>query len=90
MQTWESFKREALKNPAVKREYDALGPQFELASRLIALRLKRKLSQAQLAKKLGTKQSAIARLESGSYNPSMQLLNRVAAATDSRLTIEFK
>jgi len=90
MQTWESFKKELLQDPAVKREYDALAPQYELASKLIELRLKRKLSQAALAKKIGTKQSAIARLESGNYNPSLKLLTKIAHATGTRVTIGLK
>ena len=90
MQTWNSFKAELLKDPAIKREYDALAPQYELAAKLIALRLKRKLSQAALAKKIGTKQSAIARLESGSYNPSIKLLTKIAHATGTQVTIGLK
>lgn len=90
MKDFQTFKREALADPAVRREYDALAPQYELASKLIELRLRRKLSQAALAKKIGTKQSAIARLESGSYNPSMQMLRKIAHATGTRLTIELR
>jgi len=71
MQKWQDFKKVLLKDPDMKREFNALRPQYELAARVIELRLQRGLSQAQLAKKIGTGQSAIARLESGEYNPSI-------------------
>ena len=56
---------------------------------IIERRLAKGLTQSDLAKKLGTKQSAIARLESGNYNPSLAFLNKVATALDTKLKVTF-
>jgi transcriptional regulator with XRE-family HTH domain len=56
---------------------------------IIEARLKKGLTQAVLAKKIGTRQSAVARLESGNYNPSMAFLERVASALDARLEVSL-
>jgi DNA-binding XRE family transcriptional regulator len=90
MNNWQDVENELLKNPSIKRVYDALEPQFELANQLISARRKRGLTQSQLAEKIGTKQPAIARLESGEYNASIKLLRKVAEATGTRLTISFE
>lgn len=47
------------------------------------------LSQKELARKIGTKQSAISRLESGTYNPSLSFLHRVSGALDARLKLSL-
>lgn len=83
---FDKFKAELLKNPKIKAEYDALAPEYELIEQLITARTERKMTQKQLAKKIGTSQSSIARLESGNYNPSFQFLQRVATALDKRLS----
>ena len=89
MKTYSSLKKELLKDPEVRAAYDALEPEFELAAAIIRKRIEKKMSQAALAKKMGTKQSAISRLESGEYNPSLTLLRKVAKALDSKLTVSF-
>jgi predicted transcriptional regulator len=78
---YEEFLAKQLKNPSVRREYDALQEEFELAKEVIALRLKNNLTQKELAKQIGTSQPAIARLESGSYhNLTLSFLRRLADA----------
>jgi len=67
--------------------YEALGPEFEITTALIKRRLERGFTQQELAKRVGTKQSAIARLESGTYNPSLNLLKKVTRALNARLKI---
>ena len=89
MRTWNSLKNEWLKDPAFKKEYDKLENRYALIDKIIGARIKKKLTQAQLAKKVGTKQSAIARLESGSVNPSLRFMERIAFALGSKLNIEF-
>lgn len=58
-----------LKDPAYKAAYGSLSTEFELAQKLIEVRVKSGMSQGELAQKMGTSQSAIARLESGSAMP---------------------
>lgn len=83
------LEKELLKDPEFKEAYDALQPEFELAAAIIQKRIDKKMTQATLAKKMGTKQSAISRLESGEYNPSFAQLQKVAKALDSKLKISF-
>jgi len=89
MKPFREFKKQALKDPEILREYGRLGPEFELARMLIQKRLCRKLTQAALAKKVGTQQAAIARLESGSYNPTIKQLERIAKALEVKLVIKM-
>lgn len=90
MRPFEEFKKEFLKNPKIAAEYKKLEPEFELAKMVIAKRLEKEMTQSQLAKKIGTKQAAISRLESGDYNPSFLFLRKVARALDSELKVSFK
>ena len=87
MKTYSQFKKEVLKNKNVRAAYDALGPEFEVIAALIKRRLEKGFTQRQLAERLGTKQSAIARLESCAYNPSIDFLKKVTRALDARLRI---
>lgn len=64
--------------------------EFELARQLIEQRVKSGLSQQELASKMGTSQSSIARMESGTALPSLRTLQRFAEATESVLKISFK
>lgn len=89
MKSFSTLKKKWLKDPAVRKEYDKLGSEFALAEMIIEKRIQRGMTQAQLAKKIGTKQSAIARLESGSYNPSIEFLNKVAVALNARLAVSL-
>ncbi len=78
-----------LANPEVKAEFDRLAPEFEIAEALIRARQRAGLSQEEVARRMGTSQSAIARLESGRKMPSAASLARFAAATGSRLRVEL-
>ena len=79
--SYTAFLQEQLRDPEVKREYDAVDVEFALAREIIALRHQRNLTQRELAEKAGTSQPAIARVESGSYrNLSLAFLRRLAAA----------
>lgn len=85
----EDFKRESLKNPKVKAEYDQLEPRYKLIRQVLDARLKKKMSQKVLAVKMGTKQSAIARFESGSTNPTLSFIKRLSHAIKTPLTISI-
>jgi len=87
MKSYASTKKKLLQNKKVRAEYKKLEPEFALIETLIEKRLQKGLTQAALAKKIGTKQSAVARLESGSYNPSLSFLKKVANALDCKLLI---
>ena len=89
MTTFEKLKARLLANPKVKAEYDALAPQFEIAAELLRARLRAGLSQTELAARMGTSQSAIARLESGDTLPSTKTLLRYAQATGSRVRVKL-
>jgi ribosome-binding protein aMBF1 (putative translation factor) len=77
------------KDPAYRAAYEALEEEFALASELIAARARAGLSQAELAERMQTSQSAIARLESGRTRPSVRTLERLAAATGTKLRISL-
>jgi ribosome-binding protein aMBF1 (putative translation factor) len=86
---FEKIKAELLADPAVKAEYDKLAPEFEIAAELIRARVQAGLSQAELAERMGTSQSTIARLESGQTLPSTKTLLRIAKATGTRFEIRL-
>ncbi len=78
---YEDLLSSQLKNSQFRKEYEALEGEFILAKEIIALRIKSKLTQKQLAQQIGTSQPAIARIESGSYrNISLSFLRRIADA----------
>ena len=83
------FKKEALKDPEIKKEYDALEAEFSLIEQLIAKRLEKGLTQKELAQKIGTKQSAISRLEGGGFHPTFALLNKVAEALGAKVHVSL-
>jgi len=78
-----------MKRPAYRKAYDALEEEFALAAAVIDARNRAGLTQEQLARKMGTTQPVVARLESGRGRPSMRTLDRFAQATGSRLLIGF-
>ncbi|MBU1290084.1 helix-turn-helix domain-containing protein, partial [Patescibacteria group bacterium] len=80
---------EELKNPEFKKYYNEYGKQLEIAYQILQLRKKSKMSQAELAKKIGTKQSNIARMEKGQQNFTTETLQRIASALGRELRIEF-
>jgi predicted transcriptional regulator len=86
---FEKFKARLLANPKVRAEHDALRPEFEIAAELLRARLRAGLSQTELAARMGTSQSAIARLESGDTLPSTKTLLRYAQATGSKVRVKL-
>ena len=89
MKNWQELKQELLQDPEMKAEYDRLAPEYEAISAIIRKRIEKNLSQKELAQKVGTKQSAISRLESGNANPSLKFLQKIATALDTKLHISF-
>lgn len=90
MTDWKILKKQLLKDPKVKAEYEKLQPKFAAVSALIEARINKGLTQEALARKINTKQSAIARIESGNANPSVEFLQRMAEALGKKLVIKFE
>ncbi len=77
-------------DPEYRREYEALDEEFAMIRALIDARVQAGLTQEQLAEKMETSQSTIARLESGRTMPSGRTLSRYAKATGTKLRISFE
>jgi len=89
MSNWNDFKKKLLSDPEVKKGYDKLGSRYEVIKKLIELRIKNEMTQAQLAKKLNTKQASISRFESGNINPTVDFMLMVSQALGKKLNITF-
>ena len=79
-----------MKDPVFRREYDALEDEFALMLEVAKARLRSGLSRVEIARRMKTTQSTIARLESGRGLPSTRTLGRFAKATGHRLKISFE
>ena len=85
----QTMKKKTLADREVRAAYDALADEFDLARELIAARVRAGLTQAEVAARMGTTQSVIARLESGAQMPSVNTLLKFAKATRSRPIIKL-
>jgi len=90
--TFKEFKQEALQNPEVKEEYEALTPLFTLKKELIKARVSKGLTQEQIALKIGTSKSNISRLESlnNTFMPNVSTLIKYANALGLKLNIDLR
>jgi DNA-binding XRE family transcriptional regulator len=86
---WSQAKSIILKNEEVKNELKMNEAEYKIIEEIIMARKEKKLTQKDLAKLIGTKQSNISRLESGNYNPSLDLLNRIALAVGKELEVRM-
>lgn len=89
--TLKDFKRRALARPEIRREYDKLKEEFELLDEILKARAEAGLTQAELAERIGTTQSAVARMETaiGKHSPSIATLKRYASALGYRLQLRL-
>ena len=83
------LKKRFMNDPAFQKEYEKADVEFSLIEALVKARTAAKMSQADVAKSIGTTQSAIARLEGGRVSPSISTLRRYAEATGSKLEINL-
>lgn len=83
------YLRQQLKDSEFRRQYEEFGKQLELAYEIQLLRKQHNMSQADLARKIGTRQSNVARMEKGEQNLTTETLQRVASAFGRELKIEF-
>jgi len=90
--TFADFRKKALQNEEVQKEYDKLRPLFTIKKELVAARLAKGLTQDEIAKKIGTSKSNISRVESlnNTYMPNLATLVKYAEALGMRLDIGLK
>lgn len=90
--TIKDLRAKALKNPDVRKEYDELGPSFELRRRMIALRKAAGLTQEQMAELLGTQKGNVSRLESfnSDISPRFATIERYARALGYSIRVDFE
>lgn len=86
---FQSYLKQQLKNPKVRKHYDEAGKQLEIAYQILQLRKETGMSQNDLARKLGTTQSNIARIETGQQNFTTATLQKIAQVFDREVRIEF-
>ncbi|HPO12246.1 MAG TPA: helix-turn-helix transcriptional regulator [Candidatus Hydrogenedentes bacterium] len=87
---WKTIKADLLRDPKTAKAYGELAVEYELVRQVIAARHAQGLTQAQLAKRIGTRQSNISRFERGDYNSSLALLKRVTEGLGKKLTFAFQ
>jgi DNA-binding XRE family transcriptional regulator len=90
MKTLKTLKAELLADAATRAEYDALAPEFATARELVAARARAGLTQAEVAVRMGTTQSTVARMESGKRPPSMRTVQRYAQAVGARVVVRLE
>ena len=83
------LKKKLMENPEFREEYAQADADYRLIEEMIRVRMEAKLTQSELALKIGTTQSAIARLEGGKVSPSVSTLRRYAEATGHQLKVSF-
>lgn len=85
----EELKAKLMRKPGFRREYEKLEPEFVIASAMIEARIKSNISQEELARKMGTGQAVISRLEGANASPSLSLIKRLANALDLKVELRF-
>ena len=86
---FDDFLKEQLKDPEIKKEWDALQPEMAIIQAIIDARRNSGLTQKELSKRTGIAQGDISKLENGNSNPSLFTLQRLAAGMGMLLRIEF-
>ena len=84
------IKKELMADKEFREEYEKLKPRYEVISQIIDARKEQNMTQAELAKKVGTQKSNISRLESGNYNPSLDFLTKVVHCLGKELEIKIQ
>jgi predicted transcriptional regulator len=89
--TYKEHRKKLLEDRAVKEEYEKLLPEYELAKSIIEQRLKKKMTQEEVARKTGMPQSTIARIEGLTHGlPKLSTLKKIADALDARLVVKLQ
>lgn len=88
---FKEYKKQAFeKDPELYAEYKALEPEYELVKAIIDARRQKGITQKELAEITGIDQANISRIENGNYNPTLQILKRIATGLGKELHIEFR
>ena len=90
MKTLKTLKAEWLSDPQTRAEYEALADEFDMAREMIDARGRAGLTQGEVAQRMGTTQSVIARLESGKRMASMRTVQRYASAIGARVVVRLE
>lgn len=90
MFTLDDFKAEQMKNPAFAKAYREIQPEMAVIQAIIEAREKSNITQKELSRRTGIAQTEISRIENGSRNPSIKLLQRLAAGMGMNLKISFE
>lgn len=86
---FQTYREQLLKNPRLKKYYDEFGAQLNIAFKIHQLRKKQGMPQSELAKKIGTTQSNIARMKIGNQNFTIITLHKIAKVFKRELRVEF-
>ncbi|MBR1634266.1 MAG: helix-turn-helix transcriptional regulator [Lachnospiraceae bacterium] len=89
MSSYLEFKEKMLQAPEVKKEYDALAPEFDTIQAMIDARKSQNLTQEDLSARTGITQADISRIERGTRNPRLNMLKRLASDLGMQLRLEF-
>ncbi|MCI7478207.1 MAG: helix-turn-helix domain-containing protein [Selenomonadales bacterium] len=89
MKTLNDLKKELMKDKDFKAEYEAIQPEMDVIRALIDARIASNLTQKQLAELSGVNQSDISKIENGTRNPSIRLLQKLAAGMNMSLKLQF-
>lgn len=89
MSSYRDYKNKALQNPEVKKEYEALAPEYDIIQAMIDARKSQNLTQKELSDRTGITQADISRIEKGTRNPSLEMLKRLAHGLGMQLKVEF-
>lgn len=89
MTEYEEFKEEILSDPEVKKEYDALEPEYDIIQAMISARVNQNMTQKELSEKTGITQADISRIERGTRNPSLAMMKRIATGLGMQLKLVF-
>ncbi len=87
--SFDDIKKDMLKDEEFKKEYDKLKPRYDAIAQIVQARTDQHITQAELARRVGTQKSNISRFESGNYNPSLDFLIKVAESLGKTLKIEL-
>lgn len=88
--SFDALKQELMQDEKFRTEYEKLRPRYEIISQIIDARKEQNMTQAELADRAGTQKSNISRLESGTYNPSLDFLIKIAGCLGKELSIRLQ